>query len=113
MDPKIMFLDEPSAGLDPVVAAGIDELILQLRTTANMTVVVITHELESAFKIADSITVLDHGQILISDTKEAVRRSSNDRVQALLTRRVEHPDLDPEAYLQALTEREPRPRARM
>lgn len=113
MDPKMMFLDEPSAGLDPVVAAGIDELILQLRASAHMTVIVITHELESAFKIADSITVLDHGKILVSDSKDVVRHTPNDRVQALLTRRVEHPDLDPEAYLQALTEREPRPPVRM
>jgi ABC-type nitrate/sulfonate/bicarbonate transport system ATPase subunit len=59
MDPKLLFFDEPSAGLDPVVSSALDDLILKLRDAMNMTMVVVTHELESAFKIADRITVLD------------------------------------------------------
>ncbi len=68
MDPKILFCDEPSAGLDPVVSSAIDDLILRLRDAVGMTVVVVTHELESAFKIADRITVLDKGEILFIGT---------------------------------------------
>lgn len=103
MDPKLVFLDEPSAGLDPVVAAALDELITQLRDVMGMSVVVVTHELESAFKIADRITVLDRGEILVCDTVAGVRAHPNERVQALLNRRSEHPDLNPEEYLRALT----------
>jgi len=102
MDPKLVFLDEPSAGLDPVVAAGLDELILELKATG-VSLVVVTHELDSAFRIADRITVLDRGEILISDTVAAVRASSNGRVQALLNRRVEHARHDPDEFLRALT----------
>jgi phospholipid/cholesterol/gamma-HCH transport system ATP-binding protein len=103
MDPRLVFLDEPSAGLDPVVSAALDELMLRLRDAAGASLVVITHELESAFKIADRITVLDHGGILVSDTKDAVRSSANQRVQDLLNRRVEHLELNPEEYLRQLT----------
>ena len=105
MDPRLVFLDEPSAGLDPVVAAALDELILKLRDAAGTSLVVVTHELESAFKIADRITVLDRGEILISDTKDAVRACPNPRVQDLLNRRVEHLELNPEEYLRQLTGR--------
>jgi phospholipid/cholesterol/gamma-HCH transport system ATP-binding protein len=103
MDPRILFCDEPSAGLDPVVAAAIDELILRLRDAMGMSVVVVTHELDSAFKIADRICVLDRGDILAIDTVANIRASSNERIQDLLNRRVERAELDPEDYLRRLT----------
>ncbi len=103
MDPKLLFFDEPSAGLDPVVAVELDELILQLRDAMGITIVVVTHELESAFKIADRITVLDQGRIAITDTVEAVRNTDNERVQDLLQRRPRHEELDADAYLARLT----------
>jgi phospholipid/cholesterol/gamma-HCH transport system ATP-binding protein len=103
MDPRLVFLDEPSAGLDPVVAAALDELILRLRDAAGMSLVVVTHELESAFKIADRITVLDRGEVLICGTVAEIRASSNDRVQALINRRVEYLELNPEEYIRRLT----------
>ena len=106
MDPKLLFCDEPSAGLDPVVAAQLDELILRLRTALGMTVVVVTHELDSAFKIADRIVVLDKGQILTIGTVDEVRNSHNSRVQNLLNRRVEEETLDVEAYLERLVGRD-------
>lgn len=103
MDPKLLFFDEPSAGLDPVAAVELDELILHLRDAMNMTIVVVTHELESAFKIADRITVLDQGRILMTDTVERVRNSDNPRIQDLLNRRPRKDDLDAEEYLNRLT----------
>ena len=84
MDPELLFFDEPSAGLDPVVSSALDDLILLLRDAMNMTIVVVTHELESAFKIADRITILDRGHILMVDTADAVRQSDNERIQNLL-----------------------------
>ena len=102
MDPKLLFLDEPSAGLDPVVAASLDDLILRLRDAMGMSIVVVTHELESAFKIADKITVLDKGEVLISAPKDEVRNSPNARVQNLLNRRTEEVILDPDEYLRRL-----------
>lgn len=103
MDPKLLFLDEPSAGIDPAIAATLDELILKLRDAAGMSIIVVTHELESAFKIADRICVLDEGRIAICGAVDEVRSSNNDRVQALLTRRVEEYEVNPEEYLRRLT----------
>ncbi|HEX9583644.1 MAG TPA: ATP-binding cassette domain-containing protein, partial [Gammaproteobacteria bacterium] len=104
MDPKLLFCDEPSAGLDPVVAAALDELILRLRDALGMTVVIVTHELDSAFKIADRIVVLDKGSILTMGTVDEVKNSDNERVQNLLNRQIEVEELDPNAYLKRLTE---------
>lgn len=103
MDPKLMFFDEPSAGLDPVVSAELDELILRLRDAMNMTIVVVTHELDSAFKIADRITVLDQGHILMSDTVEQIKNSDNERIQSLLNRRPSNDEIHADEYLNRLT----------
>jgi phospholipid/cholesterol/gamma-HCH transport system ATP-binding protein len=103
MDPRLLFFDEPSAGLDPVVSAELDELILILRDAMNMTIVVVTHELESAFKIADRITVLDQGRILMSDTVAAVRASDNQRIQSLLNRTPRNENINAEEYMERLT----------
>jgi phospholipid/cholesterol/gamma-HCH transport system ATP-binding protein len=108
MDPAILFADEPSAGLDPVVSRSLDELILELRDALGMSIVVVTHELESAFRIADRITMLDQGNILTIGTVEELRNSENDRVQRLLNRCFEEEVLDAEAYLARLTGESPR-----
>ncbi|CAA7614292.1 ABC transporter ATP-binding protein [Magnetospirillum sp. UT-4] len=102
MDPKLLFCDEPSAGLDPVVAASIDDLILRLRDAMGMSVVVVTHDLDSAFKIADRICVLDKGEVLALDTVEGIRASTSERIQNLLNRRTEEAEIDPDAYLRRL-----------
>jgi len=103
MDPAVLFCDEPSAGLDPVVSRALDELILNLRDAMRMTIVVVTHELDSAFKIADRITVLDRGNILIVGTVDEIRNSDNERIQNLLNRRFEEVEIDPDEYLARLT----------
>ncbi len=103
MDPPLLFCDEPSAGLDPVVSSALDELILRLREAMGMTIVVVTHELESAFTIADRITVLDQGDILTIGTVEEVKNCDNERIQNLLNRKFEEEEPDPEEYLARLT----------
>jgi len=103
MDPKLLFFDEPPAGLDPVVAAELDQLILQLRDAMRMTILVVTHELESAFAIADTLTVLDHGRVLAAGTVDEVRDCPEPRVQNLLNRRPSVEALDVDAYLRRLT----------
>ena len=104
MDPQLLFFDEPSAGLDPVVSADLDELILRLRDAMGVTIVVVTHELESAFRIADRITVLDKGRILVTGTTDEVRHCDHPRVQNLLNRRTEETAVDIDDYLQRLTD---------
>ena len=104
MDPKILFFDEPSAGLDPVVADDLDNLILNLRDAMQVTIVVVTHELDSAFKIADRITVLDRGRILLTGTVDEVRHADNARIRSLLTRTAEEQQVDADEYLQRLTQ---------
>lgn len=103
MDPKILFCDEPSAGLDPAVASALDDLILNLRDAMGMSIVVVTHELESAFKIADRITILDRGDILMIGSVEEVRKSSNERIYNLLNRVPEADAIDVDEYLSRLT----------
>ena len=102
MDPKILFFDEPSAGLDPITSAELDDLILQLRDALAMTIVVITHELESALKIADRIAVLGGGRILLTGTVEEVRSSEDEHVRRLLERRAREGPVDGDAYLARL-----------
>lgn len=104
MDPALLFFDEPSAGLDPVVSAELDELILNLRDAMNVTMVVVTHELQSAFKIADRLLVLDEGAMLGMGTVEEIRALENGRIQDLLQRRVRQNSLDADDYLRRLTE---------
>ena len=84
MDPKLLFCDEPSAGLDPAVSAAIDDLILRLRDAMNMSIIVVTHERASAFKIADRITMLDKGRVLMTGTLDELRASGNKRIHDLL-----------------------------
>jgi phospholipid/cholesterol/gamma-HCH transport system ATP-binding protein len=103
MDPRILFCDEPSAGLDPVVSSALDELILRLRDAMRMSVVVVTHELESVFKIADRVTVLDQGKILFIGTVAELRADPSERIQNLLNRRADDAELDADAYLTRLT----------
>lgn len=103
MDPPMLFCDEPSAGLDPVVSSALDDLILLLRDAMRMTVVVVTHELESVFKIADRVTVLDRGNILFIGTIAELRADPSERIQNLLNRRPEDDTIDPDEYLSRLT----------
>jgi phospholipid/cholesterol/gamma-HCH transport system ATP-binding protein len=71
LDPEILFYDEPSAGLDPVTSAEIDILMRNLARKLDVTSVVVTHEMDSAFRIADRMMMLDKGRVLMCDRREA------------------------------------------
>lgn len=103
MDPEILFVDEPSSGLDPITAAGLDRLILELRDTLGMTIIVVTHELESAFRIADRLVVMDRGQVLAVGAPEEIRSSNNERVQQFLEREADTVEINSAGYLARLT----------
>lgn len=70
LDPELLFLDEPSSGLDPISADALDELILQLRTLLDLTVVMITHDMDSLWRVADRVVLLGEGRILGNGTME-------------------------------------------
>src|SRR5215472_17183706 len=104
MDPEILFFDEPSAGLDPNIAAGVDQLILELKKAFHMTIIVVTHELASAFLIADRMVLIDKGNVVAIGTGEEMRASRHPRVRQFLDR-VAEPEVEQELdYLQMLTE---------
>jgi phospholipid/cholesterol/gamma-HCH transport system ATP-binding protein len=110
MDPEILFFDEPSAGLDPIIAAGIDQLLLKLKEAFGITVIVVTHELASAFLIADRMVLLDKGHIVAVGTTAELQASTHPRVRQFLDR-VAEPEISQEIdYLQMLTGEVPRPR---
>jgi phospholipid/cholesterol/gamma-HCH transport system ATP-binding protein len=86
LDPDILVFDEPSAGLDPIVAAELDELILGLKRAFNMTVVVVTHEMASAFQIADRMAMLYKGSLIAVGTKEELQSSAHPHIRQFFDR---------------------------
>jgi phospholipid/cholesterol/gamma-HCH transport system ATP-binding protein len=80
LDPELVFIDEPSAGLDPVAAASIDEALLAFRAALGITLVVVTHELESIRAIADRAVMLGRGSVIAEGTIEELSRSRDDTV---------------------------------
>ena len=103
MDPEILFFDEPSAGLDPIIAAEIDSLILKLKRAFRMTMVIVTHELASAFLVADRILMLDKGRVIATGTPADLQASRNPRVQQFFNRQPDEERQDDEKYLQLIT----------
>src|ERR1700716_1135028 len=81
LDPQILFYDEPSAGLDPVTSTEIDHLIMDLNDKLGVTSVVVTHEMDSAFRIADRMVLLDRGKFITSGTPDEMRNSTDPLVR--------------------------------
>jgi phospholipid/cholesterol/gamma-HCH transport system ATP-binding protein len=101
LDPEILILDEPSAGLDPIVSAGLDELILFLNRSFGITILVVTHELESAFHIADRVAMLYQGKLIAVDTKEQFVGNAHPRIRQFLDRQ---PDAIPRVAAEGFIE---------
>lgn len=106
MDPEILFVDEPSSGLDPITAAGLDRLLLDLRETLGMTVVVVTHELESAFKIADRIVMIDKGRVMALGDPDQIRGCTDPRVLQFLNREADTQLTNIDSYYESLLHKE-------
>jgi len=85
LDPEIIFYDEPSAGLDPIVAGVVDMLIMDLSKKLGVTSVVVTHDMNSAFKIADRMFVLYQGNVIAEGTPDEIRSADNPAVQQFIT----------------------------
>src|SRR3546814_10475316 len=82
--PEVVFLDEPTAGLDPIGAAGFDELILDLRRSLGLTVVMVTHDLDSLARISGRIAVLVDKRVVVGTMAEMMRNPHPDRKSTLL-----------------------------
>lgn len=102
MDPEVLFCDEPSAGLDPVVGAGLDNLILKLKKAFRMTIVVVTHEMASVFKMADRIAMMHEGKVLAVGSKEELSGSDNPIIRQFLNREPDEEKIDREQYLKTI-----------
>ena len=84
LDPKIVFYDEPGAGLDPITAGMIDQLILDLSRKLQITSVVVTHEMKSAFRIADQMVMLYRGRVIAQGTPQEIKESTNSYVRQFI-----------------------------
>ena len=103
MDPKIIFYDEPSAGLDPIVAAGLDDLIRTMQSTFNLTSVVVTHEMESVRIIADRVCVLHKGRVAVIGTLDELEKTDHPYIRQFFARRPDDSDTADAAYARSLT----------
>ena len=89
LDPPIVYFDEPSAGLDPIMASGLDDLILDLKRLLGITFIIVTHELESIKKIADHVLMLDGGKAVFRGTVREAQASSIQRVRQFFERKAD------------------------
>jgi phospholipid/cholesterol/gamma-HCH transport system ATP-binding protein len=94
MEPELILFDEPSAGLDPVISSVIDELIISLTEQSQVTSVIVTHEMDSAFRIGTKMAMLFRGNIIEVGTPEELRRSTNPVVSQFLSGSTEGPILE-------------------
>ena len=105
LDPEILFFDEPSSGLDPITAAGLDKLILKLRDVFKITIVIVTHELPSLFMVADHIIMLDGGEAIFSGKLDEMEKADDPRIKMFLERKPpEEETFSPDDYLRVIAE---------
>lgn len=105
LDPKILFYDEPSSGLDPIATSLIDQLINRLKETMGVTNVVVTHVVESVKRIADHVVMLDRGEVLVDGDLDGLMESTDPRVRQFRNGELEGPVVGtdkPEEYLRDL-----------
>jgi len=89
LDPPLVYFDEPSAGLDPIMASGLDDLLIKLNRLLGSTFVLVTHELDSIRKVADRVLMLDDGRVVFNGTLEEVEAADNERVRQFFERRAD------------------------
>ena len=94
LDPQILYYDEPSAGLDPITSAQVDQLILDLNKQLGVTTVVVTHEMDSAFRIADRMVLLDQGKFVADGTKDEFEHSEDPKIKQFVHGLTEGPYTD-------------------
>lgn len=94
MEPELILFDEPSAGLDPVISSVIDELIINLTEQSKVTSIIVTHEMDSAFRIATKMAMLYRGDIIAVGTPEQIQQSTNPVVSQFLSGSTEGPILE-------------------
>jgi phospholipid/cholesterol/gamma-HCH transport system ATP-binding protein len=94
MEPELILFDEPTAGLDPVIASVIDELIIDLSEKSKVTCIVVTHEMDSAFRIGTRMAMLYHGKVIEDADPETFRQSQNPVVHQFLSGSTEGPILE-------------------
>ena len=94
MEPELILFDEPSAGLDPVIATVIDELIISLTERSKVTSIIVTHEMDSAFRVATQMAMLYQGKIIEHGEAEAFKNSTNPVVAQFLSGSTEGPILE-------------------
>lgn len=107
LDPEILFCDEPSAGLDPVTAAGIDALILKLRDQFGMAVVVVTHELASIETIADTALMLEGGRVVADGPLKTVMAATTPAIRGFFDRQAQDPTKTRPSMLEVLNQKGP------
>jgi phospholipid/cholesterol/gamma-HCH transport system ATP-binding protein len=103
LEPELLLLDEPSAGLDPVIASVIDELIISLSEKSKVTSITVTHEMESAFRIATQMAMLYQGKIIEEGAPEAFKQSKDPVVAQFISGSTEGPIL--EGSIDAITKK--------
>ncbi len=109
MDPELIFCDEPTSGLDPVMTAVIDQLTLDMTRKLGITAVVVTHDMTSAFRIADQMIMLFEGRIIASGTPEEIRNNPDARLQQFIRGEADGPiplKLSRDDYIKRLLEKD-------
>jgi phospholipid/cholesterol/gamma-HCH transport system ATP-binding protein len=94
MEPELILFDEPSAGLDPVISSVIDELIISLTEHSKVTSIIVTHEMDSAFRVATKMAMLYQGKIIEAGTPEQLKQSQDPVVAQFLSGSTEGPILE-------------------
>ena len=91
MDPEYLLYDEPTTGLDPIMSEVINDLIILLKERLNMTSIVVTHDMHSAFKVGDHMAMLYKGKIILNEKAEDFKRTDSELVQQFIQRKSEGP----------------------
>jgi phospholipid/cholesterol/gamma-HCH transport system ATP-binding protein len=112
LDPEVLFCDEPSAGLDPVTAAGIDRLLLRLKEVFDVTMVVVTHDLQSAFTLGDRLALLHAGRVHAEGPADELRSSSDPVVRRFLHREADESEGTVSRYAELARTETERPAAK-